>query len=378
MKTIVQKYGGSSVATPEKIKAVAQFIRKNLSESDNAQICVVVSAMGHTTNDLLRLAHEVSANPIKRELDMLISCGERSSMALLAMALNDIGVSAMSLTGSQSGIITDDNHNGATIIAIKPERVIDAFSTHRVVIVAGFQGVSDKKEITTLRRGGSDTTAVALAYGLRADVCEIYTDVPGVMDVDPKIVELAQVIPEITFNEMEGMALYGAKVMAHDAMLLAKQFGVAVRVKKAFANTPGTLIHDLNRVLDDKRVISLTHLRGMIRLNLSNTESIENHAGYFLCGAQREHGMVAYVSNDISQELVEQNVEAGLALITLHLCHNQFGFSVLSTINTILRENKIAASDIIVGRSEIFLVVNDAQLQQSLELLHAKLLRSLP
>src|SRR5580700_7478344 len=176
---VVQKFGGSSVATPQKIKSVASFIKQKLGLAE--RICVVVSAMGHTTNELIKLAHAVNANPSKREMDMLISCGERSSMSLLAMALHDLEVSAISLTGSQSGIITDENHSGAKIVAIKPERVFQAFKTHQVVIVAGFQGMSRAREITTLKRGGSDTTAVAMAAALKAQCCEIYTDVPGVL-----------------------------------------------------------------------------------------------------------------------------------------------------------------------------------------------------
>lgn len=192
---VVQKFGGSSLSTPEKVKDVAGFIKRRLQSAE--RICVVVSAMGHTTNELIRLAHAINKNPSKRELDMLISCGERSSMALMAMALHDQGITAISLTGSQSGIITDENHAGAEIKAIRPERVHQAFLEHQVVLIAGFQGMSRKKEITTLKRGGSDTTAVAMTAALNAQVCEIYTDVSGVMDIDPSVSPAAQIIAEM-------------------------------------------------------------------------------------------------------------------------------------------------------------------------------------
>src|SRR3989338_3126022 len=175
MPIIVQKYGGSSLATPAHIRQVAELIAQRLKTG--VQLCVVVSAMGKNTNELLALAHEISKNPIRRELDMLLSCGERASMALLAMALHELGVPSMSLTGSQSGIITDNIHSGAHIIEVRPSRVQEGLTQGKVVIIAGFQGVSQSKKITTLCRGGSDTTAVAMAAALDAETCEIYSDV---------------------------------------------------------------------------------------------------------------------------------------------------------------------------------------------------------
>ncbi|HXW60748.1 MAG TPA: aspartate kinase, partial [Myxococcota bacterium] len=237
---VVQKFGGSSVATPEKIREVALFIKERLTSVP--RICVVVSAMGHTTNELLRLAHEVNSNPSKRELDMLISCGERTSMALLAMALHGQGISALSLTGSQSGIITDEEHSGAEIVAIRPERVHQAFALNQVVLIAGFQGMSRSKEITTLKRGGSDTTAVAMAAALGAKACEIYSDVCGVMDIDPRVIETAEILPEITLSEMSAMSLYGAKVMAYDAALLAEKLGIELLIAKTGDQKGGTSI----------------------------------------------------------------------------------------------------------------------------------------
>src|SRR5687768_3927696 len=187
MPVLVQKYGGTSVAAPERIRAVAERVAE--ARAGGAELVVVVSAMGQTTDELLRLAHEVSARPSRRELDMLLTTGERVSMALLAMALGDLAVPAISFTGSQSGILTDDAHSAARITAVKPERIRRGLDDGRVVIVAGFQGVCpETREITTLGRGGSDTTAVALAAALAPAQCEIYTDVAGVLTADPRVV----------------------------------------------------------------------------------------------------------------------------------------------------------------------------------------------
>lgn len=372
-EVIVQKYGGSSVADAQKIKSVAKFIHAALT--DNRRICVVVSAMGHTTNELIELAHQICPDPPKRELDMLISCGERSSMALLAMALFDIGVKAVSLTGSQSGIITDDNHSGAEIIAIKPSRVLEALQSNQVVIIAGFQGVSEKKEITTLRRGGSDTTAVGMAAALNAQYCEIYTDVAGVMDVDPKIVKQARVLDKLTFDQMEGMALYGAKVLAHDAIRLAKELGVSLQIRKVGEASPGSQIQKDIQVSGQSKVVAITHLRALVQINvdLDHMEKLSNEAGYFLCGSQQKDQFVAYISNDIAQELVgldETKVNAGLALMTVHLRKNQDAFFTLGIIIKLFKDRGLVLENIIIGRNEIFVIVPDNELEEKLNILH--------
>src|SRR5689334_6573371 len=212
MPVVVQKYGGTSVADPERIRAVAARVAAARREGD--QLAVVVSAMGQTTDELLRLAHQISARPSRRELDMLLTVGERVSMALLAMALHDLGVDAISFTGSQSGILTDGTHNAARIIDIRPERLRAALAAGHVVIVAGFQGVNPRtKEITTLGRGGSDTTAVALAAALGPAECEIYTDVPGVFTADPRVVKDARVIPSLSYAACSALAHLGGRVL---------------------------------------------------------------------------------------------------------------------------------------------------------------------
>ena len=227
-KLIVQKFGGTSLGTPERILAVAQRIAQ--SRKLGRRLVVVVSAMGHTTDELIALAHQVSPRPHHREMDMLLTAGERISMALLSMALADLEIPAVSLTGSQTGIITDSSHRRARILRILGSRVRDALAQDRVVIVAGFQGVSETKEITTLGRGGSDTTAVALAAVLDAECCEIYTDVDGVFSADPRIVPEAQLLDRISVSMMAELAVLGAGVLHPRSVQLAKQYRVKVRV----------------------------------------------------------------------------------------------------------------------------------------------------
>ena len=241
MGLVVQKYGGSSVADAERIKRVAERIVA--TRRDGNEVVVVVSAMGDTTDDLRDLAQQVTPLPSGRELDMLLTAGERISMALLAMAIGRLGPEARSFTGSQAGVITDSAHGRARIIDITPGRIRDALDTGAIAIVAGFQGVSqDTKDITTLGRGASDTTAVALAAALGADVCEIYTDVDGVFSADPRIVPRARRLDTITYEEMLEMAACGAKVLNLRSVEYARRYDVPVRVRSSFSQLPGTLV----------------------------------------------------------------------------------------------------------------------------------------
>jgi aspartate kinase len=238
---VVQKYGGSSVADAASIKRVA----KRIVETQRAgnQVTVVVSAMGDSTDELMDLAQEVSPDPPGRELDMLLTAGERISMALLAMAISDLGAEARSYTGSQAGLITDRYHGHARIIDVTPGRIQAALDEGAIPIVAGFQGVAqDTKDITTLGRGGSDTTAVALAAALDADVCEIYTDVDGVFSADPRLVPQARQVPYITYEEMLELAAQGAKVLHLRCVEYARRFDVPLRVRSSFTDRPGTLV----------------------------------------------------------------------------------------------------------------------------------------
>jgi aspartate kinase len=243
MKCIVQKYGGTSVADIDKIKLIALKIAK--TKEEGYDLAVVVSAIGKTTNQLIEMAKSISPDPPKRELDMLLSTGERTTMALLCIALNELGIEAVSLTGSQAGIVTNDVHNDAKVIEVRPFRVQDEMEKGKVVVVGGFQGVSYRRDITTLGRGGSDTTAVALAAALNAERCEIYSDVPGVFSADPSIVSKAEHISEISYQQMQEMSLAGAKVMNAAAIQFAKESNIAIYARSAFEPGKETIIRKL-------------------------------------------------------------------------------------------------------------------------------------
>ena len=234
MGTIVQKYGGSSVADVEKIRRVAARVAQ--TRESGQQVVVVVSAMGDTTDELLALARKVTDDPHRRELDMLLTAGERISMALLAMAIADLGTTAKSFTGSQAGIITDTLHGKARILDVRAGRIREALSQGHAVIVAGFQGVSTERDVTTLGRGGSDTTAVALAAALGADACEIYTDVPGVFTADPRIEPSARRLHAVSYEEMLELAASGARVLQVRSVEYARRAGIVLHVRSSFAD----------------------------------------------------------------------------------------------------------------------------------------------
>ncbi|WP_392507952.1 aspartate kinase [Naumannella halotolerans] len=245
MARVVQKFGGSSVADAASIKRVAK--RVVASRQAGHEVVVVISAMGDTTDELLDLANQVSPQPPQRELDMLLTAGERMSAALLAMAINDLGLQARSFTGSQAGVITTGVHGNARILQITPGRIESAVDEGDIVIVAGFQGVSqDTKDVTTIGRGGSDTTAVALAAALGADFCEIYTDVDGVFTADPRIVPAARRIPRISYEEMLEMAACGAKILHLRCVEYARRENVPVHVRSSFNNLDGTWVTDID------------------------------------------------------------------------------------------------------------------------------------
>ncbi|MFZ1853794.1 MAG: aspartate kinase [Candidatus Nanopelagicales bacterium] len=241
MGLVVQKYGGSSVADAASVRRVAGRIVDTVAGGD--QVVVVVSAMGDSTDDLIDLAQQVSPDPPARELDMLLTAGERISMAVLAMAIADLGHQARSYTGSQAGLITDGSHGSAKIIDVTPGRITGALADGAIPIVAGFQGVSqDTKDVTTLGRGGSDTTAVALAAALGADACEIYTDVDGVFSADPRIVPKARHVPTMTYEEMLELAAHGAKVLHLRCVEYARRSDIPLRVRSSFTTSTGTLV----------------------------------------------------------------------------------------------------------------------------------------
>jgi aspartate kinase len=267
---IVQKYGGTSVADPDRMRNVAKHIAA--LRAQGTDVVAVVSAMGKATDNLVELARQVSSNPQGREMDMLLTTGERISMSLLCMALHDVGCDAMSFTGSQVGIITDTSHTKAKILEIKGDRVREALAAGKVAVVAGFQGVSTEREITTLGRGGSDTTAVALAAALQADACEIYTDVTGVFSADPRLVPQARKLKELSFDEMLEMAGAGSKVLALRSVEFARNHNVPIHVRSSFTWEEGTWVRGIDeerkRKMEEPIISGVVHDVGEAKLTL--------------------------------------------------------------------------------------------------------------
>jgi aspartate kinase len=301
---VVQKYGGTSVADTDRIVRVAE--RVAAAKRDGHDVVVVVSAMGKTTDHLLTQAHEVSPIPPGRELDMLLTSGERISMALLAMAIHEQGLTARSFTGSQAGIITDAAHGKARIIDITPGRITEALQGGHVVIVAGFQGVSrDSKDITTLGRGGSDTTAVALAAALGADVCEIYTDVDGVYTADPRIVPSARKQSRVSHEEMLELAASGAKVLQVRSVEYARNHGVRIHVRSSFSYTEGTWIdhidHQGDRDMEQAIISGVAHDSGEGKLVVRRVPDKPGVAARIFTALADEH---------INIDMIVQNVSA--------------------------------------------------------------------
>ena len=257
MGLTVQKFGGTSVSDADRIRAVADHVARTRRQGHD--VAVVVSAMGKTTDELIRLAHDVSVTLPGRELDMLLTAGERISAALVSMALSDLGVTATSFTGSQAGIITDTTHGRAKILEVRADRVREALDKGRVPVVAGFQGVSTERDVTTLGRGASDTTAVALAAALGAEVCEIYTDVPGVFTADPRIVPEARRLSQLSYEEMLEMADTGARVLMARSVEFARNHRVTLHVRSSFTWEPGTWVKEEDPSMEQAIVSGITH-----------------------------------------------------------------------------------------------------------------------
>jgi aspartate kinase len=308
---VVQKYGGSSVADADGIKRVAQRIV--VTRKAGHSVVVVVSAMGDSTDELHDLARQVSPLPPARELDMLLTSGERISMALLAMAIANLGLSARSFTGSQAGVITDDVHGKARIIDVTPGRISGAISDGAIPIVAGFQGVSAAgKDITTLGRGGSDTTAVALAAALNADVCEIYTDVDGIFTADPRIVPTARRIPAIKYEEMLEMAASGAKILQLRCVEYARRYDVPIHVRSSFSNRPGTWVSDEPREAErpgmEHAIISgVAHDRSEAKVTVMGVPDVVGQAAKIF---------QAIATAGINIDMIVQNISAATTGLT--------------------------------------------------------------
>jgi aspartate kinase len=264
--TVVMKFGGTSVADAERLKRAARRIVTQ--RESGRRVVAVLSARGQTTDELIAMAEEVSPHPDPRELDMLLSTGERQSCALCAMAINDLGHRAISLTGSQAGIVTDTSHTRARIIDVRADRIREALDQDTIVLVAGFQGVSTARDVTTLGRGGSDTTAVALAAAIGAEVCEIYTDVSGVFSADPRIVPGARKLPMVSFEEMLEMAASGAKVLQLRSVEYARTHGVRIHCRSSFEDRPGTFVVGEDETMEHPLITAVTHSTEEARITL--------------------------------------------------------------------------------------------------------------
>lgn len=303
MGRIVQKFGGSSVADAESIKRVARRIARTRGEGHD--VIIVISAMGDTTDDLMDLALKVSPRPKSRELDMLLTTGERQSAALLAMALSDLGVEAVSYTGSQAGVITTPTHGNARIIDITPGRVEKALGDGNVAIVAGFQGVAQTtKDVTTLGRGASDTTAVALAAALGADYCEIYSDVDGVYTADPRIVKSARHVKEIGYEDMMEMAASGAKILHLRCVEYARREGVPVHVRSSFSDQPGTWVKNQDEITKDDTmeeaiITGVAHDRGEAKITIAGVPDKVGEAARIFR---------AVADEDLNIDMIVQNI----------------------------------------------------------------------
>jgi aspartate kinase len=275
---VVMKFGGTSVAGPEQIVRAAQRIVS--ARENGSRVVAVLSARGKTTDELTQMAFEISPRPKPRELDMLLSTGERISCALCAMAIHDMGHEAISLTGSQAGIVTDSSHTKARIIDVRADRIRDALGEDRIVLVAGFQGVStESHDVTTLGRGGSDTTAVALAAALGAGVCEIYTDVAGVFSADPRIVPAARKLPMVSYEEMLEMSASGAKVLQLRSVEYARNHGVRLHCRSSFEDGPGTLVLPEDETMERPMVTAVTHSDAEARVTLTGVRDEPGVAG---------------------------------------------------------------------------------------------------
>ncbi|MDX6656066.1 MAG: aspartate kinase [Solirubrobacteraceae bacterium] len=276
-ETVVMKFGGTSVADAERLKRAARRIVAK--REDGTRVVAVLSARGKETDALIAAANEVSPNPDPREMDMLLSTGERVSCALCAMAINDLGHRAISLTGSQAGIVTDTSHTKARILEVRADRIRDALEADSIVLVAGFQGVSTARDVTTLGRGGSDTTAVAVAAAIGAEVCEIYTDVDGVFSADPRLVPDARKLPVVSFEEMLEMSSSGAGVLQLRSVEYARNHGVKIHCRSSFHDGPGTVVVGEQETMEHPLITAVTHSTGEARVTLMGVPDTPGIAG---------------------------------------------------------------------------------------------------
>ncbi|UCE57183.1 MAG: aspartate kinase [Desulfobacterales bacterium] len=398
MTCIVQKYGGSSVADVDKLRKVARLIAD--IKGQNVDIAVVVSAMGKTTDELVLMARQISHKPPRREMDMLLSTGERITMSLLCMALHELSLEAVSLTGSQAGIITNDRHNDAQVIEVRPFRVQDEMAKGKVVIIGGFQGVSYKRDITTLGRGGSDTTAVALAAALDAERCEIYSDVDGVYSADPSMTAEARHLPEVSYPAMQEMSMAGAKVLHAHAVQFAKEKNIAIYARSTFKPGRETVIRKLSpgTIIGVQAVVSEKQVE-RIRLHGADVQVLFKQAVEYLeseqvpikevnvteiihAGQQSKASFVISVQNIFGWEqikaVLKKKIGAGIGfdndLAALSLIGeglNRNNLPLLETLDLLAR-NGIPVCGITTTSFRISLLVPRNQIEKSVQLCHTR------
>lgn len=388
MKIVVKKFGGTSVGSIEKIKKIAEHIaiEKNSDNFLDRQIVVVVSAMEKTTDNLFKLAYEISSHPNQRELDMLVTAGERITIALLSLALQEQGLHSISFTGSQSGIITDNSHGNAKILTVNAFRIPKELDQDKIVIVAGFQGVSLEKEITTLGRGGSDTTAVSLASYLRAEVCEIFTDVQGVFTADPRIVENVEKINKISYEEMFYLTLTGSKVLHSRAAEFALKYSIPVEIKSSFDNCEGTMIDHNMEASFIKAISHKDNLLKFIIKGMDNSEillpdfkteifDMEYESERFVCFVESKY------KDQITEEILHANLDYKCENVVYSVI-NILGYRICKDINFLNSLNKqmkkVCKNDYIIRNQGVgvSMIVNSLDFNELLQLLHRKYILS--
>ena len=298
MRLIVQKYGGTSVGTPERICNVARRLLE--TQREGSQVVAVISAMAGVTDELIKLAHQISSRPTEREVDILLATGEHAASALTAMAVNALGGRAISLTGAQSGILTDRNHTKARIANISPKQIHELLSDDYIVIVAGFQGQTPEGETTTLGRGGSDLTAIALAGALNADICQIFTDVDGVFTCDPRVVTVAKKLDEVAYDELLEMASAGSKVMQSRAVEFAKKFGIEFEVRSSLRTSAGTIAKEETPSMEDVVVRGISLDRYQAKLTVAGVRDEPGNAGRIFSNIAAAHIIVDMIVQNAS------------------------------------------------------------------------------
>ena len=399
MRLIVQKYGGTSVGTPERILSVARRLIQ--TQGEGSQVVAVISAMAGVTDNLLKLAHQISPHPIQRELDILLSTGEHAATALTAMAVNALGGLAISLTGAQAGILTDRNHTKAHIANISPKQIHELLSDDYIVIVAGFQGQTPEGETTTLGRGGSDLTAIALAGALNADACQIFTDVDGVFTCDPRIVLDAKKLKEISYDELLEMAGGGAKVMQSRAVEFPKKFGVEFEVRSSFKKRSGTTTREEAPSMEDVVVRGISLDRRQAKLSIAGVRDEPGIAGRIFSNIAAAHIIVDMIvqnasiagTTDISFTIHEDELENARKILMPvvgelggHRLNTTSGVAKLSVVGIGMRshsgvaarmfeclgQNSINIQLVSTSEIKIAVIVDEKDAERAAQLIHAE------